>query len=50
MLQAMMAFYIAKDEGIEEMYHCETKMGLPQINYVPQSQAGRCDVSLLIRT
>lgn len=41
MLQAMMAYYLQKEEGIEKLYETESKMGLPQIDYLPQTTPGK---------
>jgi hypothetical protein len=41
MLQAMMAYYLQKEEGIEQLYATETKMGLPHIDYLPQTTGGK---------
>ena len=41
MLQAMMAYYLQKEEGVEKLYETETKMGLPFIDYIPQTTPGK---------
>lgn len=41
MLQAMMAYYLSVDTCVEKIYETETSMGLPIIDYVPQTQPGQ---------
>jgi hypothetical protein len=40
-LQALMAFYVQKNDCIEELYKNETKMGLPSFEYLPQTVPGK---------
>lgn len=41
MLQAIMAYYLQKEEAVEKLYQTEIKMGLPDIDYLPQTTQGK---------
>lgn len=41
MLQSAMAFYVSADISVKALYDCEVKLGLPVIDYVPQTQQGK---------
>lgn len=41
LLQALLAFYLQKDDCIQEIFDIEIKMGLPSFSYVPQTTAGK---------
>jgi len=41
MLQAMLAYYITVDTAVEKIYETETKMGLPHIDYLPETAQGK---------
>lgn len=45
MLQSAMAYYTSADESVKALYDCEVGLGLPQINYVPQTQQGKSSLS-----
>ena len=41
MLQSAMAYYINADISVKALYDCEKKLGLPVIDYVPQTVQGK---------
>jgi len=41
MLQAILAYYISTDVAVEKLYETETKMGLPIIDYLPETVTGK---------
>jgi hypothetical protein len=41
MLQAILAYYISTDVAVEKLYETETKMGLPLIDYLPETVQGK---------
>ena len=41
MLQAILAYYIQSDVCVEKLYETETKMGLPFIDYLPETVQGK---------
>lgn len=41
MLQAIMAYYISTDIAVQKIYETETKMGLPFIDYLPETTQGK---------
>ncbi len=41
MLQSALAFYISADASVKALYDCEIKLGLPHLDHVPQTQAGK---------
>jgi hypothetical protein len=45
MLQSAMAYYISADESVKALYDCEIGLGLPKINYAPQTQQGKNSLS-----
>lgn len=45
MLQSAMAFYVSADISVRALYDCELKLGLPVIEHVPETQAGKSALS-----
>lgn len=41
MLQALLAFYLQKEEVIDILYEVETSLSLPHIPYVPKTAVGQ---------
>lgn len=41
MLQSAMAFYINADASIKSLFDCEVRLGLPFIDYKPQTEKGK---------
>lgn len=41
MLQSAMAYYVAADESVKALYDCEVGLGLPELDHVPVTQAGK---------
>lgn len=41
MLQAILAYYIQTDICVEKLYETETKMGIPHIDYLPETVQGK---------
>jgi hypothetical protein len=41
MLQSAMAYYVNADVSVKGLYDCEIKLGLPVIDYIPQTTQGK---------